>query len=143
MSMRRGVGTGDLFGGIAALVLLGSCVVALVLSAPLQRPISEPILALTKTARVIAERKDYTVRAAAQGRGEVGVLTDAFNQMLAGIAEREQALSATNEALREEIVERNLAEQRVVTLPPSLSTMSLTALMPCAIWLYSWSENFQ
>src|SRR5579883_1218622 len=44
------------FGAIAALVLLGSCVVALLLSAPMQRPISQPILALAETARAVGER---------------------------------------------------------------------------------------
>src|SRR2546430_1750245 len=47
-----------LFGGIVGLVLLGSFVVTMALSYRLQRPISEPILALAKTAKRIAERKD-------------------------------------------------------------------------------------
>jgi signal transduction histidine kinase/ActR/RegA family two-component response regulator len=72
-----------------------------------------PILALAETARVIAERKDYTVRAIPQGRNEIGLLTEAFNQMLAGIQEREQALRAANETLRQEITERKGAEDRV------------------------------
>ncbi|HEX3799947.1 MAG TPA: ATP-binding protein [Verrucomicrobiae bacterium] len=101
------------FGGIALLVLCGSFVLAFILAGPLQRPISVPILALAETARTIAEYKDYTVRAPPQGRNEVGMLTDAFNQMLSGIAERETALNTANETLRAEIAERKHAEGRV------------------------------
>ena len=74
-----------LFGVIAGFVLIGSFLVALALSPRLQRPISRPILALADTARGIAERKDYTVRATSSGADETGVLTDAFNHMLGGI----------------------------------------------------------
>jgi signal transduction histidine kinase/ActR/RegA family two-component response regulator len=102
-----------LFGGTAALALLGSFLVALALSSWLQRPISRPILMLAETARTIAERKDYTVRATSPGQNEMGVLTEAFNQMLTGIQERESALHTANESLRGEIFERRGAESRV------------------------------
>lgn len=95
-----------LFGYIALLVLLGSLFVALGLASPLQRPISRPILGLTETVRTIAERKDYTVRVPPQGGNETGLLTDAFNQLLAGIEERDKALRA-------EIAERKSAEGKV------------------------------
>jgi signal transduction histidine kinase/ActR/RegA family two-component response regulator len=102
-----------LFGGIALLVIGGSLLVGFVLSSRLQRPISGPILGLAETAREIAARKDYSVRAISQGRDETGLLTDAFNQMLTGIEERENALRAANESLNAEIAERKLAENRV------------------------------
>ena len=99
--------------GVASLVLLGSLLMALALSAWLQRPISGPILALAATAQGIAVRKDYSVRAVKRGRNEIGTLTDAINDMVAGIQERERALHATNEALHGEIAERKLAETKV------------------------------
>jgi Signal transduction histidine kinase len=95
-----------LFGGIALATLVGSLGLAVALSAWLQRPISGPILALAATAKAIAVRKDYSVRAERMGEHELGVLTDAFNQMLAGIEERERAL-------HEEIAERRQAETKV------------------------------
>jgi signal transduction histidine kinase len=95
-----------LFSGIAAATLAGSLLFALMLSSWLQRPISGPILALAGTAKSIAARKDYSVRAERQGDHEIGELTDAFNQMVAGIEERERAL-------RTEIAERRQAEARV------------------------------
>jgi PAS domain S-box-containing protein len=100
-----------LFGGMTALVLLGSVILTLILSARLQAPISRPILMLADTARIIAERKDYSVRAVKEEQHELGILTDAFNQMLTGIEEREKALAAANQSLRNEIAERKQVEE--------------------------------
>ncbi len=101
------------FSGIAFMVLLGSVLVALVLSARLQRPISQPILALTETARRIAADKNFTVRVPLSGRDETGQLTDAFNQLLASIEERDKAVHSANDSLRQEIAERKGAEERL------------------------------
>jgi signal transduction histidine kinase/ActR/RegA family two-component response regulator/HAMP domain-containing protein len=102
-----------LFAGIAAMVLVGSVLVALALSSRLQRPISQPILALAKIARSIAEDKDYTVRVPSLGRDETGQLSEGLNQLLASIEERDKALRAANELLRQEITEKKSAEERV------------------------------
>jgi signal transduction histidine kinase/ActR/RegA family two-component response regulator len=102
-----------LFAGLAAGVLAGSVLVALLLASWLQRPISQPILKLAETARRIAENKDYAVRVEEKGRDETGLLTHAFNQLLASIEERDRALRTANDSLRQEIVERKSAEDRV------------------------------
>ncbi len=73
-------------------VLAGLVLVAYWLSRVFQRAISRPILALAATAQAVEQRKDYSVRAEKHGQDEIGVLTDDFNQMLAGIQERENAL---------------------------------------------------
>jgi signal transduction histidine kinase/ActR/RegA family two-component response regulator len=73
------------FGVIAVLVLIISCAVAYLISTRLQRQISRPILALAETVSSISERRDYTVRAARAEGYEFGLLTDAFNHMLARI----------------------------------------------------------
>src|SRR5213075_3154957 len=62
------------------------------MSSVLQRSISRPILALADTAKAISDRKDYSVRARKVGEDELGLLTDAFNQMLDHIHERDSAL---------------------------------------------------
>ena len=95
------------------MVLTGSLLVALALSSRLQRPISQPILSLAAIARSTAENKDYTVRVPSLGRDETGQLTDAFNQLLASIEERDRALRDANDSLRQEIAERKGAEVRV------------------------------
>ncbi len=92
-----------LFLGICLVVLAISLFAAYVLSARLQRPISQPIHALAQIARHMAANKDYTVRAPPQGRSEVGQLTNSFNQLLASIEERDKSL-------RQEVAERKAAE---------------------------------
>ncbi|HWA24142.1 MAG TPA: ATP-binding protein [Lacunisphaera sp.] len=92
--------------GVMALVLLA----AYLLSRVLQRQISTPILALAESARAVSERRDYTARAPALGRDELGLLTEAFNQMLGQIhdltrdleqrvAQRTTELEAANKEL--------------------------------------------
>jgi signal transduction histidine kinase/ActR/RegA family two-component response regulator len=102
-----------LLGGFAVLVLLVSGSAALALSSRLQRPISQPILALTETARRISADRDFTVRLPPHGRDEVGQLTDAFNQLLSSIEERDRALRTANGLLRVEVAERKGAEDKV------------------------------
>jgi PAS domain S-box-containing protein len=89
-----------LYGGIAFLVLLGSLLVALAVSSSLQKRISDPILALTATAKLISEQRDYGVRAEKMSGDEIGLLTDAFNQMLTRIQEQTLAAQQSGEQLR-------------------------------------------
>ena len=94
---------------VMALVLM----VAYLLSRALQKQISRPILALAETAKDISDRRDFSIRAKKHGQDEIGQLTDGFNEMLAGIEEREYALNAANDALRAEIAERNMAQRQL------------------------------
>jgi methyl-accepting chemotaxis protein len=93
---------------IIGAVLLVTIVMTFALSPRLRKPIAEPILALADVARGVAEKKDYSVRAAKRGEDEVGLLTDAFNQMLGEIGTGQSSLQKVNQSLREqtrEIVE--------------------------------------
>lgn len=81
---------------VIALVLLA----AYVLSLTLQKQISLPILALADTAKRVTQHRDYTLRATKQGEDELGFLTDSFNQMLAQIGERDQALRESEARVR-------------------------------------------
>ncbi len=89
-----------LYAVIALLVFLSSAVVAYALSNVFQRHISAPVLALTNIATVISERGDYSVRAAKVSRDELGLLTNAFNQMLTRIQEQTVELREGEERLR-------------------------------------------
>ena len=89
-----------LYGGIALLVVIGSSVVAYVLSRRLQRQISLPILALAETAKAVSDRRDYSVRATGPGGGELGLLTAAFNHMLGQIEEQNRELKKAYDDLR-------------------------------------------
>ncbi len=86
--------------GIALAVIVVILLVTFSLSRVLQHQISRPILALTDTARAVAERHDYSVRATKQGADEVGLLTDAFNQMLTRIHEQNLDLSESEARVR-------------------------------------------
>jgi PAS domain S-box-containing protein len=82
-------------------------------SSQLQRLISEPILRLAYIANRISREKDYTVRAAKQGRDEVGTLIDGFNEMLSQIEQRDAMLERHKDELEGEVAERT-AELREV-----------------------------
>lgn len=96
-----------LYGVIAALVIAVSFLAAYLISRALQKQISGPILSLAETARAIAERQDYSVRATKQGEGELGLLTDAFNQMLAQIQSLNQGLERRVEERTAQLTEAN------------------------------------
>jgi signal transduction histidine kinase len=91
---------------VGVVVLGGSMLVAMFVSRRLQKPFSEPLLALTNTSRAITRREDFTIRATRVGNDEIGELTVAFNQMLDALAERDRAL-------RDEITERHNAEAQI------------------------------
>src|SRR2546430_2291813 len=90
----------QLYGGIFALVLLASLLVAFLLSGQFLRFVTDPILRLAGTARTIAEHNDYSVRADKVCDDEVGVLTEAFNHVLARIQSQDSALRQAEERYR-------------------------------------------
>ncbi|MBA2586366.1 MAG: HAMP domain-containing protein [Chthoniobacterales bacterium] len=107
-----------LYGGIFGLVLAASLLLAFLLSSQFLRFITDPILGLAGTARTIADHNDYSVRATRVCGDEVGVLTDAFNQMLDQIQSQDSALQGAQrelqkqvDALQREIREREQAEE--------------------------------
>ena len=94
------------YAGIVVVVLVGSLLVALLLSSLLQRVISGPILELAALARAVAQEKNYSLRARKPGEDEVGQLVGGFNEMLAEIQERDFALQAARESLEFRVSER-------------------------------------
>src|SRR5207245_10500760 len=93
-------------GGLAALALALSCLVALLLSSRLQRLISGPIDHLASTARRVALEKNYALRAVPASSDELGTLAERFNEMLERIQERDRALEAARASLETRVVER-------------------------------------
>ena len=92
--------------GILSAVMAFSLLVAGVMSLWLQRAFTRPILAVTSAARGVVERKDFSLRVAKSTRDEIGVLVDAFNEMLAELGRREQELAASQRSLEQEVEER-------------------------------------
>ncbi len=93
---------------IVGIVFLSS-LAAYLISSRLQRIISRPILRLADVARLVSEKKEYTVRADSAGHDEVGLLIQAFNEMLGQIQQRDTALVEANEQLDARVQERTTA----------------------------------
>jgi two-component system sensor histidine kinase/response regulator len=98
------------FGLIVVAVSLGAYPVA----ERLQRPISDPILQLAWTAKMVTGSRDYSIRAGKQSEDEVGVLIDGFNEMLAQIQIRDAELSSAREDLERRVQERTLELEQEV-----------------------------
>jgi len=100
-----------IYSAICALIMLGSLAVALALANRLQKRVSDPVIALAETARQVSERHDYSVRAPRTGLDELGVLTDAFNEMLTRIEQHaitSAFLSAIVESSDDAIIGKDL-----------------------------------
>ena len=95
------------YAGIAAIVLLGSLLAALLVASIFQRAVAEPIVHLAETARVVSRDKNYALRAIPTGnRDEPDILIGAFNEMLEQIQERDGALRKAHDELEERVQER-------------------------------------
>ena len=113
------------YAAISGIVLGGALLLATLLSAGLQRLISRPILALTETTRRIAKTRDYKTRAEKLSGDELGVLTDAFNDLIGQIEERTGAVQRANESLREQAGE--MREAAAVLAASASQIMASTA----------------
>jgi signal transduction histidine kinase len=90
------------------IVLLASAAVSLLVSSRLQRVISEPILRLAETAETVSRSRDYAIRAERHSGDELGLLVDAFNQMLSQIEDRDRELQLAREQLEQRVAERTM-----------------------------------
>ncbi len=101
-----------LYAVIVGAVMLTAIAIIALLTKWLQRQISQPILELANTARMVSEKRDYNVRAKTSSADELGTLTKAFNHMLNQIQEREAALQASQRDLQQ--LNRELEERVLV-----------------------------
>lgn len=91
---------------IAVIVVTFSLLLAYFLSRRLQTEITTPILKLAETAKAISDRHDYSVRAKKLSDDEIGLLTEAFNHMLARIEEQTREITSLNQSLEQRVLER-------------------------------------
>ncbi|PIS47166.1 MAG: hypothetical protein COT17_04875 [Elusimicrobia bacterium CG08_land_8_20_14_0_20_51_18] len=94
-------------------VLLTSCAIILLLSilvfyisTRLEGLISRPLIHLTKTARLVASRKNYDIHAEKSSQDEIGELVDAFNEMLDTIRAKDEENKKLNAELEERVLMR-------------------------------------
>ena len=92
---------------IIVVVFLASLVVALLISRISQRVISEPVMQLAQTVRIVSQEKNYSIRAATTtNRDEVSTLIESVNEMLEQIQQRDSALGRAHDELERRVQER-------------------------------------
>src|SRR5690606_30637762 len=91
-------------------VLLASLGLALLIATWLRGAVTKPIFAVTDVARQVMQSRDFSLRAEKFTEDEIGVLVDAFNDMLSEVERRAKALEASNRSLEREMTERQAAE---------------------------------
>jgi signal transduction histidine kinase len=96
----------SVYGFVVILIVGFSFLLAYIISNALQQSISKPILGLAETAHAISDRQDYSVRATKIGDDELGLLTDAFNQMLTQIEKQNVEIQLFNQKLEQNIIDR-------------------------------------
>jgi two-component system, sensor histidine kinase and response regulator len=101
------------YGGIVALFMLLSSLVAFLLASRLQRLVSQPILELVHTASQISSEKNYSLRASGAGSDELGLLVSRFNEMLAQIQIRDQELEHQRSDLQNEVAARTAMNKQL------------------------------
>ena len=94
------------FMGIVAAVLLSSLLLAFILSAQLQRIITDPLLRLSKIARRISSEKNFSLRVTGRSRDELGNLICDFNNMLDEIQTRDEQLKNYQAELESRVAQR-------------------------------------
>lgn len=91
-------------------VLVASLGLALLVATWLRGAVTKPIFAVTNVARQVMQSRDFSLRAQKYTEDEIGVLVDAFNDMLSEVERRARALEASNQSLEHEMAERQAAE---------------------------------
>jgi signal transduction histidine kinase len=92
---------------ITGAILLLCLIVALLVGSVFRKLLSEPIVSLARTARLVSRYRDYSLRfQLSQSYNELESLTEAFNEMLAEIQRRDVALEQARNELELRVEER-------------------------------------
>jgi signal transduction histidine kinase len=91
---------------ITVLVLIASTVGSIFASLWFQRIISRPISELAATAKDVSRGKDFSIRATAYSRDEIGQLVETFNEMLSRIQEQNLELKEAHDQLELRVIDR-------------------------------------
>jgi PAS domain S-box-containing protein len=89
---------------MVSLAMSGCFIIAVLLSAKLQRIISEPLVRLAQTAKEVSVGRNYSIRAEKSGEDELGRLVDSFNEMLSQLGEHTAELNSIYNSANDAIV---------------------------------------
>lgn len=78
--------------GLVVTVLFIALCAAFLFTAPLLNQVAKPIALLAKTAKRISHNHDYSLRASKYSDDEIGILVDAFNDMLETVESKNKSL---------------------------------------------------
>lgn len=113
---------GALYSAVVIAFLILASVIAYALASRLQTIVATPIARLVEATTSVSATGAYDIHVQKMSRDELGVLTDRFNEMLAGIRDRENALRAAVHDIESERERfRFLAEsmpQKIFTASP-------------------------
>src|SRR4051812_25250054 len=84
---------------LGAVMVIG-LIAALLASSWLHRVVSQPMESMARVARQIVEERDYSFRAARTTNDEIGLVIDAFNNMLDEVQARSRALETSEKLYR-------------------------------------------
>src|SRR5260370_38078313 len=102
------------YAGIVVLVLFVSLLIGRLISARLQKRLSQPILDLVDVARTVSVDKNYSLRVQVHSQDELGLLSNTFNQMLTQIEEHNGELRKAHDSLERRVEERTLELRREI-----------------------------
>ena len=89
-----------MYSGIVVVILLLSSLIAFALSSRLRGIIAIPVSRLAKAARSVSESGDYGIRVPWESGDELGILVDAFNEMLSQTQSRDLEIQKARNSLQ-------------------------------------------
>src|SRR4051794_37156126 len=129
--------TNDLFGRFRDLLLTSvtgaalAMAIGLMISFRLQRSITAPLVALTRTMAAVRESHDYRAPVEVKSDDEIGILASSFNGMIGEIRERDHRLEKHRETLEQEVADRthDLSEAKQVAEAANAAKSTFLATM--------------
>jgi signal transduction histidine kinase/ActR/RegA family two-component response regulator len=106
--------------GIAAVVTLFALMIVFFLISRLEKFVTKPVYAISKIAHDVVAQQDYSRRAEKMSNDEVGMLVDAFNDMLVEIERRTKDLEKSNQEIVREAEQRSQAQKEIMRLNADL-----------------------
>lgn len=105
---------------LMASAIAAALVVAMLLSLWLQSRLTGPVLDIAHLAHRIARERDYGLRAAKTTSDEIGVLADAFNDLVEEVERSKNEMRASHDELERQVEERRQTEREVQRLNEEL-----------------------